>query len=115
MGSSRTLISNDRSTVDGAYGYQAPELLAKGGCYNAMADMWSLGCITYFLLTRRRLYPEPKATASEQAEYINGQMIEHIEGKHLAKSFISSLVKAIPEERLTASEVLKHRWLMQIG
>ncbi len=50
-------------TVLGTPGFLAPELLALDGAFDQRADIYSLGCVAYWLLTGRRPYEAGEATA----------------------------------------------------
>jgi len=55
-GTSRRARTTDNSRGTG--GYRAPELCQELSTYTNKVDIWALGCITYELLTRKRLFRE---------------------------------------------------------
>jgi len=100
-------------TSCGSPGYVAPEVLTEDTYTNAV-DMWSVGVIIYILLSG---YPPfyddapPKIFKKiTEAKYdFNDPAWEHV--SDLAKDLIRKLLVRDPEERLTATECLKHPWL----
>ena len=55
FGLSRVLAESFANTLAGTPCYMSPEML-KGSKYNAKADIWSLGCIVYEMITLKRPY-----------------------------------------------------------
>ncbi|EXB50997.1 Serine/threonine-protein kinase/endoribonuclease ire-1 [Morus notabilis] len=107
MGISRRLSENNFSLSYAATGWKAPEQLLRGQQTSAM-DLFSLGCILFFCITRGR---HPFGDHDECVGNIeknikrNMYMIEDFpEALHL----ISSLIRANPEQRPKANEVLHH-------
>ena len=96
----------------GTLGYVAPEVLKKEP-YSFSCDMWSLGCITYALLsgslpfdhesqkeTIRMTIQEPLVFDLPCWEYISDQ----------GKNFIEGLLCKDPEKRTTLKDAMKHPW-----
>lgn len=101
------------STACGTPYYVAPEVLQAKG-YNKEVDMWSIGVITYFLLSG---YPP---FMGENIKEIVGQICQckydfpspywdQISTE--AKDFISRLLVLDTSKRMTAEEALYHPWL----
>lgn len=101
--------------IMGTPDYVAPEVLNYEPI-NLATDMWSIGVLTYVLLTGH----SPFAGDSKQETFCN---ISHV---HLdfpedlfdgisaqAKDFIRKLLQKDPSVRLTARECLNHVWLRQ--
>ena len=93
--------------------YIAPEVLKKS--YNEKCDLWSCGVILYILLCG---YP-PFNGANDK------QIIEAVlKGKYTldepewddvcedAKDLVRRLLTYDPEKRITASEAIQHRWII---
>ena len=75
--------------------------------------MWSLGVISYFLLTGRN--PIPNQMESLSAEEVKSYKIPYPKRYwcHLssaAKDFVSHLLQFDPDKRLTASQAQNHPW-----
>mmetsp|Transcript_8397 Transcript_8397/g.12399 ORF Transcript_8397/g.12399 Transcript_8397/m.12399 type:complete len:332 (-) Transcript_8397:155-1150(-) len=100
-------------TQCGTPGYVAPEIL-HGVPYGTMADMWSLGVITYILLggyppfieqNQRELFKKIK----------RGQYEFHVEYwgtiSKGAKDLIAGMLTVNPDERLTADKCLNVPWI----
>ncbi|KAI9030455.1 calcium/calmodulin-dependent protein kinase type 1D-like protein [Hyaloraphidium curvatum] len=112
-----TVASGDDAlkTSCGTLTYVAPEIL-RNQPYGRPVDMWSLGVITYILLSG---YPP------FWAEDDKGILDLTIHGSYKffspewdaisadAKSFISSLIVVDPAKRMTAAQALKHRWIAE--
>jgi len=98
----------------GTPGYVAPEVL-KGVPYDTKADMWSLGVIIYILLggyppfiednTRELFRIIRKGKYEFHEEYWGSVSAD-------AKDLISCLLTVSPGKRLSASDALKHKWMM---
>lgn len=105
-------IPLERSCV-GTPWYMAPEIV-KGEAYSAKADIWSLGCCFYHLLSGYR--PWPKSALGESAiqmimssnplEKGNLGVIEALKGMKGVYEMLGMCFKMKPEERPSASEIL---------
>ena len=94
----------------GCPAYVSPEILnTRDGYSGKAADIWSLGVMLYTMLIGR--YPfhdvEPSAlfTKIRRGQY---NIPDTISSR--AKCLIRSLLRRVPNERLTAEEVLQHPW-----
>lgn len=81
--------------------------------YTKSCDMWSLGIISYFLLTGRN--PISSAMEKATAEEIKSLKIPYPKRywgslSDEAKDFVNSLLQIDPDRRLTASQAQKHPW-----
>ncbi|KAJ3052325.1 Calcium/calmodulin-dependent protein kinase type 1 [Rhizophlyctis rosea] len=111
-----TVMTNDSmlSTSCGTLTYVAPEIL-KGLKYGKEVDMWSVGVITYILLSG---YPpfwaEDEATTMELT--LRGKFKffspDWDEISQDAKDFITALIQPEPAKRLTAAQALQHPWIL---
>ncbi|XP_013147412.1 PREDICTED: myosin light chain kinase family member 4-like [Papilio polytes] len=91
--------------------YLAPEVIRSEQITGAV-DMWSLGVLTYWLLSLTHPFP----ACSEQSSLIVGGQYTYnaksFEGVSVtARNFINSLLVVQTEVRLTASSALQHSWL----
>jgi serine/threonine protein kinase len=106
------------STVKGTVSYMAPELFGHepGGSlelnYKA-ADMWSLGEMVYRMLTKTATFPSHGALFRYLARpdlFPSQQLAKH-SASELVGSFIRSLMKPSPDERLHSDRALDHDWI----
>ncbi|KAG5495144.1 hypothetical protein JKF63_02198 [Porcisia hertigi] len=98
------------TSLAGSIDYQAPEVLKEGGYKGGSCDMWSCGCVLFFMLcgylpftdrsdglTRKRIlscqYNRKNRYLSEEA----ADLIEH-------------LLNPVPSLRYTTSDVIQHPW-----
>ena len=85
---------------------------ASEGC---MADMWSLGVVTFYLLGGYRPFDDPdkeqlfRKIVAGKITFDDDKYWKHISAD--AKNFIAMLITVIPKDRLTAQEALLHPWL----
>ncbi|KAF8979367.1 hypothetical protein BGZ46_005509 [Entomortierella lignicola] len=115
FGISKTMDTEDQvlTTMCGSYGYAAPEVLLRRG-HGKPVDMWSIGVITYTLLC---------GYAPFQAEN-DVKLVEEIARCNVvfhdrywrdvsieARDFIKCLLRSHPEQRLTATQALQHKWI----
>uniref|UniRef100_A0A7S1VW90 Calmodulin n=1 Tax=Grammatophora oceanica TaxID=210454 RepID=A0A7S1VW90_9STRA len=88
------------------------------GSYSSKTDLWSAGVIAYMLLSGgvKPFGGLERFTAKEVVKFIF-RCKYSFDGDHWsqvsddAKDFIRSLLKADPNERLSAEDALKHPWL----
>ncbi|KAJ3291293.1 calcium calmodulin-dependent protein kinase type 1G [Borealophlyctis nickersoniae] len=110
-----TVMTNESmlSTKCGTLTYVAPEVL-KGLDYGKPVDLWSIGVITYILLSGY-----PPFWAEDEAAILELTLRTKFsffspdwdEITPLAKDFISNLIVADPSARLTAQQAATHRWI----
>lgn len=96
----------------GSPGYVAPELLDDRG-YDTQADVFSAGVIMYVMLTGRPLFRGNNVT--EILEKNKNCILEFPQQywdkiSEDAKNLVQGLLKADPNERLTAAQALQHDW-----
>ncbi|KAL6436682.1 hypothetical protein ACFW04_004850 [Cataglyphis niger] len=96
--------------------YAAPEIIAKQG-YDESCDMWSLGIILYFMLSRD---PPFRANSSHMANRIrNGEIDFDSEAwSHVsaaAVQVLKGLLTVEPKNRLTARNLRYHSWITTIN
>lgn len=92
--------------------YTAPEVIDRS--YTKKCDIWSLGVITYILLSGMApFYGRDNAEIMRMIRAgifkFEGQAWSDISAN--CKDFIKSLLTVNVEERPTAAEALKHAWL----
>eukprot|EP00466_Bigelowiella_natans_P004121 jgi/Bigna1/35374/e_gw1.9.99.1 len=104
--------------------YMAPEMLKKK--YDEKADLWSLGVITYQLLTGhlpfckhdseiRRLRPEDleDRILNYGIDVLSSPTWDNVSTE--AKDFILKILERDPAARLSAQEALDHPWIKSFG
>lgn len=102
----------------GTVEYEAPELL--NGNYGPQADIWAVGCLLYELLSGH------KAFAPREGEKTMTKMYSRIKQGDIdlhraslqkvsqgAKEMLTALIKVDPSRRLTATEAMKHPWILE--
>lgn len=101
----------------GSAPYFAPEVLEEQ--YNCMCDVWSVGIVTYMLITGR--YPLPADSFEAYEEMLKERRGIDFEGKEWSayKDEGMQLVQALlawnPEERPPAKKLLRNPWLKSRG
>ncbi|GJN93066.1 hypothetical protein Rhopal_006111-T1 [Rhodotorula paludigena] len=102
------------TSLAGSPGYAAPEVLLKKG-HGMPVDLWSIGVVTYTLLCgyipfrsteTQKLIEECTAAKLEFHDRYWKNVSED------AKAFIRALIRPNPDERPTAEQALKHKWII---
>jgi calcium-dependent protein kinase len=100
----------------GTPAYMAPEVIEQN--YDEKADIWSAGIMMYQLLTGRFPFWDNVRECSLQQVWkailhdeIDFEARELRQISYSARDLLQKLLTRNPEERLTASEALRHRWL----
>ena len=97
----------------GTLSYMAPEVLQRLP-YTAACDMWSLGVVTFILLSGRR--PFHSRDRAEKIERIlhTEPNYDHPAWSHVSAEgvdFVQRLLAKRPAERMTAVEAMSHDWI----
>ena len=98
-----------RSGVAGTEGWIAPEMLLGNRSTTCMVDIFSMGCVYYYLLSRGK-HPFGE-NFHRQANILGGNSdLSHLDPEHQSSevSLITKMVTAEPNDRPPASAVLKH-------
>ncbi|RPB06608.1 kinase-like protein [Morchella conica CCBAS932] len=109
-----------RTTI-GTVGYMAPEVLGydddqETSNYTYEADIWSLGCVIYYVMTRKL----PLVGFRSYMKYIRGQIplpSEKLIQNGVSQSgidFISMLMSPDRDKRPSAKMALQHEWLYAV-
>lgn len=104
-------LMGTETEVVGSPHYVAPEVLNES--YNNKCDLWSIGVLTYFMLTGEPPFDDEdedvlmEKIKNEELK-INPKLFKGISLN--AKEFVMSLLKKNPSERPSATNALKHDW-----
>jgi len=106
--------SRNMTQACGSTHYVAPEVL--GNSYTLKADLWSLGVISYMLLTGSPPFHGPDKEVL--AKIRQGKVHWSSKFKRLsehAQDFVKALLVVNPNERLDAQGALEHPWVKSLG
>jgi len=118
FGLSKLFGEESMQTQCGSLEYTAPEVLL-GEKYGASCDLWSVGVITFVLLTGCfPFFSDDDNIAKiyhkiQNVDYNWNDCPETV--SPTAKHFITHLLVKDPQSRLTASQALKHPWIVNKG
>jgi len=104
--------STAMSQACGSIHYVAPEVLRHS--YTVQADMWSLGILSYMLLTGSAMFSGSDSEVLRKVK--SGQPNFSVRFKRLsayAQNFVRGLLVRDPKHRLTAANALAHPWIQQ--
>lgn len=124
--------------------YRAPEVMCSARKYDALVDVWSVGCIFAELLLRKPLFPGGNhieqlkmiftvlgKPAEHEDEWIKSdearrwvRQMRPLPGKDLTKIFhtasnpaldmLKRLLTLDPKHRITVEDALAHQWLSKL-
>ena len=107
-----------RRIICGSPQYMAPEKFHRGSPETTKSDMWSIGVITFMLLTGKA--PFAGQTIDEMKHYFDGassiqlpvkKALERYQVSADGVDFVLRLLERNPESRFSARDALNHRWL----
>ncbi|OMO57714.1 hypothetical protein COLO4_35170 [Corchorus olitorius] len=100
------------SRICGTVLFLAPDVL--GECYGVEADAWSIGVITYYLLSGRWPFVAPTRSGIFQLVEESDPSFDDLPWQSIspeAKDFVKRLLNKDGFQRMTAAEALAHPWL----
>jgi calcium/calmodulin-dependent protein kinase I len=93
--------------------FVAPEILMRKG-YDQAADMWSVGCIIYLLLSGNLPFmgrSQKELFRKIVAGTFDFDDEEWVDISEDAKDLVRKLLIMNPDERITANDAVRHKWL----
>jgi len=102
-------------TAAGSFAYAGPEMRNPAAGYTEACDLWSLGVMTYVVLSGM---PPFWGTTEDQVKNMDAERYPLSGGvwrtvSSEAKDLVRNLIKVQPEQRLSAEDVLAHPWLRE--
>ncbi|KAL1524818.1 hypothetical protein AB1Y20_019698 [Prymnesium parvum] len=119
FGASKRVALTAAKTPCGSLGYAAPEQMANASTsdspstYTAEVDIWSVGVITYILLSGAMPFDPNTYTPDRLSVSFPDSLFAEVSAD--AKGFIRSLLQVDPTNRLSASAALAHPWLRALS
>jgi len=115
FGLSKDFSAEEMTTSCGTATYVAPEVLTATG-YDVACDIWSVGVITYILLSGHIRFdgPDEEKVFDKilSADYSFPSPLWDPVSEE-AKDFISKIFIVEPKQRITARECLEHPWMVK--
>lgn len=103
-----------KTTFCGTLDYLSPEMKDEGK-YDTSVDLWSLGVLTYEMLTGKPPYEKQinywRMKGGKREDKWNWKIKYPSTVSKTAEIFISNLLKERPEERSTIKECLSHNFI----
>jgi serine/threonine-protein kinase len=112
-GQSETALATQANVIAGTPAYLAPELAAGKEAADGRADIYSLGCVGFWLLTGRRVFEETTAVAlilahANAVPPVPSELVEQDVPQELDSVILACLAKA-PADRPATAEALAER------
>ncbi|KAL0473856.1 kinase-like protein, partial [Neurospora intermedia] len=95
----------------GTFSYMAPEVWDTSQRYTFDIDVWALGAIAFCMRTGSPPFPNPTTLGHYQNDPTSFPIQGLRSSSQPCRGFILDSMAAIPQERLTITEVLGHHWL----
>lgn len=99
-------------TKCGTRDYVAPEVMSGKG-YGTEADLWSVGVVTFVLMSGCAPVFLPDADGSKKVFFSDSDGWSNVSDE--GKKFIETLLVRNPEARSTAADALEHPWLKAVA
>ncbi len=102
-------------TFIGTPGFMAPEIWDWDlGEYTNKVDVWSLGCVLYYLLTKTEPFPShrPLSNYYKQKEKFPEDVLKAHNVSDAGIEFIKGLMAPAPESRTSVSDALNAPWIV---
>ena len=106
-----------RTTFCGTLDYLPPEMLTSTHIHDHMVDIWSIGVLTYELLTGRAPFMPLDTKNPKDIERLTQENIANVKFEFpkdfpsLAKDLVSKILKKNPRTRIGLSEIKSHPWV----
>ncbi|CAG8447256.1 11406_t:CDS:10 [Ambispora gerdemannii] len=106
-----TATSSKRTSFVGTPYWMAPEVITEGATYDTKADIWSLGITVYEIATGNP--PFADQSAHKAIQLIPRSPPAQLEGPFQVpiKEFVSKCLNESPEERPTADDLIKQKFI----
>ena len=104
-----------QNEIIGSISYASPEIL-ENKPWDQKTDLWSLGIITYFLLTGFLPFEDENNDERNVARKIIKLPVSYPENiwkniSYIAKDFVENLLQKNPENRMNIKQCLEHPWI----
>lgn len=103
-------LDDERDTYCGTLEYLAPEMINRSG-HGVSLDMWSLGVLLFELLAGYSPF-KGKSQLDLFEKIRRAKPVFPKAFPLLAKDLVKKMLRVVPEQRLTAEQVLEHSWIM---
>lgn len=104
-------VDDNMKTLCGTPGYMAPEVLNKSD-YTSSVDIWSVGCISFFMLTGNPPFEKPSNLDELRAILSTDVDIPRTLGED-AQDFIKHCLKRDPSQRFSVQACKQHPWIIE--
>ncbi len=93
-------------TKTGVDNWLAPEIIEGGQPYTEKVDIWSAGCVLYFMVTGQMPFEHANVAKLHQKIMKAEVDYEKLSGNEKLKQLILMMLQVNPEERFTAAQAL---------
>ncbi|EJU04118.1 Pkinase-domain-containing protein, partial [Dacryopinax primogenitus] len=100
--------NSKRMTMAGTVLWMAPEVISPSSSYDTKADIWSLGSTVYEIATGD---PPMRANPFVVMPNTPPPVLPPQAGSEEMREFVAACLREKPSDRLTADDLLKHKWL----
>ncbi|KIY51594.1 kinase-like protein [Fistulina hepatica ATCC 64428] len=106
----------------GSRAFFAPEMRTGEGTYDYRADIYSVGCLVFSMLTKRMVFRPSSQQSAITGPDSDCEEDRHVEWSALAKkgvsfegrNFVEGLMAFLPEERMSLEMALLHAWFADV-
>ena len=91
--------------------------MLQGQPYNQKVDMWSVGCVLYFMLTSKVPFKSKNLAKLHNniinAKYDTQNNEDYFKVSRNGKDLLHNLIQPNPELRFSAADALEHGWFKE--